>query len=49
MILLLVLLSKFAWGPIQKLLKERADKIQGEIERARQMREDAEKALLGAK
>lgn len=40
--LLLWVLSKFAWGPIQKLLQERAAKIEGEIDRARRLREEAE-------
>ncbi|MGE0431947.1 MAG: F0F1 ATP synthase subunit B [Planctomycetota bacterium] len=42
---LALLLWKFAWGPIQKLLNERAEKIEGEVEKARKIREDAEKAL----
>lgn len=41
-LLLLILLRKFAWGPIQQKLQERADSIEGEIARARKLREDAE-------
>jgi F-type H+-transporting ATPase subunit b len=40
--LMLFLLTKFAWKPIAQQLNDRADKIEGEIARARKMREDAD-------
>lgn len=43
--LMLVILWRYAWAPIQKKLQERAESIEGEIARARQLREDAEARL----
>lgn len=42
---LLVVLWKFVWKPILKGLDERADKIQGDLDRADRIREEAEKKL----
>lgn len=44
-LLMLFLLSKFAWKPIQEQLKKRADEIEGEIMRGRKAREESEIAL----
>jgi len=42
---LLLILGKFAWGPIIRGLEAREEKIYGAIEQAQQDREDAEKLL----
>ena len=42
---LFLLLTRFAFKPLQRILKEREDKIQGSLEAARQAREEAD-ALL---
>ncbi|MFH0881686.1 MAG: F0F1 ATP synthase subunit B [bacterium] len=44
-LLLLIVLWRFAWGPIVKGLEAREDKIYGAIEKAQQNREEAEKLL----
>lgn len=44
-IILLLVLWKFAWGPIVKGLEAREDKIHGAIEQAQKDREEAEKLL----
>ncbi|MFD2707052.1 F0F1 ATP synthase subunit B [Salibacterium lacus] len=42
-IILLVLLRKYAWGPIMNVMKEREEHISSEIENAEKHRKDAEK------
>ncbi|QED49723.1 F0F1 ATP synthase subunit B [Cytobacillus dafuensis] len=44
-IILLLLLKKFAWGPLMGVMKQREDHIAGEIEAAEQSREEAKKLL----
>lgn len=44
-LLLLIVLWKFAWGPIVKGLEAREEKIYGAIDKAQQDREEAEKLL----
>ncbi|MBS4190090.1 F0F1 ATP synthase subunit B [Bacillus sp. FJAT-49705] len=44
-IILLLLLKKFAWGPLMGVMKQREDHIAGEIEAAEQSREEAKKVL----
>jgi F-type H+-transporting ATPase subunit b len=44
-VLLLIVLGKFAWGPIVRGLEAREEKIYGAIEKAQQEREEAEKLL----
>ncbi len=44
-LLLLVVLSKFAWGPIVKMLDERARTIRDAIEQAKRERAEAERML----
>ena len=44
-LLLLVLLSKFAWGPIVKMLEERERTIRDAIEQAKKERAEAERML----
>ncbi len=44
-LLLLVLLSKFAWGPIVKMLDERERTIRDAIEQAKKERAEAERML----
>lgn len=44
-LLALVVLWKFAWGPILKGLDERAEKIQGDLDRAEQVKKEAEEKL----
>jgi F-type H+-transporting ATPase subunit b len=41
-LLVLLLLNKFAWKPIIKALDDRADRIRNDIERAGQLRNEAE-------
>ncbi len=41
-VLVLLLLSKFAWKPIIKALDDRAEKIHSDMERANQLRSEAE-------
>ncbi len=48
-LVLLVLLSKFAWGPIVKMLDERERTIREAIEQAKKERAEAEKALADQK
>jgi len=48
-LLLLVVLSKFAWGPIVKMLAEREKSIREAIESARKERAEAEKLLAAQK
>jgi F-type H+-transporting ATPase subunit b len=45
--LLLIILWKFAWGPIVKGLEQREESIHGAIEKAQTDREEAEKLLKG--
>ena len=42
-IVLLVLVKKFAWGPVTKMMADRADKIADDIDAAENARDDAEK------
>ena len=42
-LLLMLLIKKFAWGPITKMLDERAEKIASDIDGAEQAKEDAVK------
>ncbi|SFL87029.1 F0F1 ATP synthase subunit B [Salibacterium qingdaonense] len=42
-IILLLLLRRFAWGPIMNVMKEREEHISSEIENAEKHRKDAEK------
>ncbi len=44
-IILLLLLRKFAWGPIVNMMKEREEHIAKEIDTAEKSRQDAEKYL----
>ena len=44
-LLLLVLLSKFAWGPILGAMNAREEGIKGDLDRARKEREDAQRLL----
>jgi len=44
-LILLVLLAKFAWGPILKAMNAREDGIRGDLDNARNAREDAERLL----
>ncbi len=48
-LLLLVVLSKFAWGPIVKMLDERERTIREAIEQAKRERAEAEKMLAEQK
>ena len=48
-LLLLVLLSKFAWGPIVKMLDERERTIRDAIDQAKKERAEAEKLLAQQK
>ncbi len=48
-LLLLVLLSKFAWGPIVKMLDERERTIRDAIEQAKKERAEAERMLADQK
>jgi F-type H+-transporting ATPase subunit b len=48
-LLLVVLLSKFAWGPIVKMLDERERTIRDAIEQAKKERAEAERALTEQK
>jgi F-type H+-transporting ATPase subunit b len=48
-LLLLVLLSKFAWGPIVKMLDERERTIRDAIEQAKKERAEAERMLVEQK
>jgi len=48
-LVLLVVLSKFAWGPIVKMLDERARTINEAIESAKKERAEAEKLLASQK
>jgi F-type H+-transporting ATPase subunit b len=48
-LVLLVVLSKFAWGPIVKMLDEREKTIHGAIESAKKERAEAEKLLASQK
>ncbi len=48
-LLLLVLLSKFAWGPIVKMLDEREKSIRDAIEQAKKERLEAERLLAEQK
>jgi F-type H+-transporting ATPase subunit b len=48
-LLLVVLLSKFAWGPIVKMLDERERTIRDAIEQAKKERAEAEKMLTEQK
>ena len=48
-ILLLIVLSKFAWGPIVKMLDEREKTIREAIESAKRERAEAEKLLAEQK
>ncbi|QDP42241.1 F0F1 ATP synthase subunit B [Radiobacillus deserti] len=43
-IVLLVLLRKFAWGPLMGVMKQREDHIANEIETAEKNRQEAERA-----
>lgn len=43
-ILLIYLVSKFAWGPVMDMMKKREDYIANEIEQAEKNRAEAEKA-----
>jgi F-type H+-transporting ATPase subunit b len=45
-VLLVLSLWKFAWGPIAKGLDERAETIKGNLDRADQIRKDAEAKLV---
>jgi F-type H+-transporting ATPase subunit b len=42
---LLLLLSRFAWGPILKAMNAREDGIRGDLDNARKEREDAQRLL----
>ncbi|MBM7543666.1 F0F1 ATP synthase subunit B [Periweissella beninensis] len=42
-IVLLLLVKKFAWGPVTKMMADRADKIADDIDAAENARDDAEK------
>lgn len=44
-IILLILLKKFAWGPLMGIMKQREDHIASEIEAAEQSRSEAKKIL----
>lgn len=44
-LILLVLLGKFAWGPILKAMNAREDGIRGELDNARKEREEAQRLL----
>jgi F-type H+-transporting ATPase subunit b len=44
-LILLVLLAKFAWGPILKAMNAREDGIRSEIDNARKEREEAQRLL----
>lgn len=44
-IILLLLLRKYAWGPIVNMMKEREEKIANEIDTAEKSRKDAENYL----
>jgi F-type H+-transporting ATPase subunit b len=44
-LLLLFLLSKFAWGPILNAMNAREEGIKGDLENARRQREDAQRLL----
>jgi F-type H+-transporting ATPase subunit b len=48
-LLLVVVLSKFAWGPIVRMLDERERTIREAIEQAKKERAEAERALLEQK
>jgi F-type H+-transporting ATPase subunit b len=48
-LLLVVLLSKFAWGPIVKMLDERERTIRDAIDEAKKERAEAERALTAQK
>ena len=48
-ILLLIVLSKFAWGPIVRMLDERERTIREAIEQAKKERAEAERALAEQK
>jgi F-type H+-transporting ATPase subunit b len=48
-LVLLLVLSKFAWGPIVKMLDEREKTIHGAIESAKKERAEAEKLLASQK
>lgn len=41
-VLVLLILNRYAWKPIIKALDDRADRIHGDIERANQLRKEAE-------
>lgn len=43
--IVLLILAKFAWGPIVKALDERADRIRGDIDRAEKLKIEAETKL----
>ncbi|RPF54109.1 F0F1 ATP synthase subunit B [Aquisalibacillus elongatus] len=47
-IVLLVLLKKFAWGPLMKVMKEREDHIANEIDTAENNRKEAERLMSEA-
>ncbi|HYC78143.1 MAG TPA: F0F1 ATP synthase subunit B [Planctomycetota bacterium] len=44
-ILLLVLLAKFAWGPITRMVEEREKRIRGDLDGAERARAEADQAL----
>jgi F-type H+-transporting ATPase subunit b len=48
-LVLLVVLSKFAWGPIVKMLDEREQTIHGAIDAAKKERAEAEKMMVEQK
>ncbi len=48
-VFLLIVLSRFAWGPIVKMLNERARTIQDAIEAAKKERHEAERLLAEQK
>jgi F-type H+-transporting ATPase subunit b len=43
-LILLILVRKFAWGPVMDMMQKREDYVAGEIEAAEKSREEAEKA-----
>jgi len=45
-VLLLVLLTKFAWGPIMKAVGDREDRIKSDLEQAEQARREAEEVRV---
>ncbi|MCQ0077325.1 F0F1 ATP synthase subunit B [Pediococcus acidilactici] len=42
-VVLMALIAKFAWGPVNAMLKERADRISNDIESAEQAKKEAQK------